>query len=432
LAYGSTQSRNLVGYKDLILKNHNFRYLWFGQIVSLLGDWFNLIASASLIANLTKSGLAVGGLFVVRMLAPFLISPIAGVFADRYNRKKLLILCDILRAIVVSGFLLVREPGQVWLLYTLTAIQLAISGFFYPARSAILPEVVSKNELGAANALGSSTWSIMLSLGAALGGLVAGQWGIYPSFVIDALSFLISAILITQIHYEQLFQQKETSATIIGAFKEYVDGIRYLLENRGILIISLLKAANSLTTGSFQVIQVYLAEQFYVIGTGGSISLGLIYAVVGAGTGVAPILARKFTADQDRPMRIAIIVGWAITVVGLVLTAPIPAFWLFLLGVLVRGLGGGINWVFSTQILLQSVPNRVQGRVFSTEFAAMTLAGAVAAYLGGWGMDQPAIGISEIIWAMAISSLAIGALWTFYFIVRDKKNQQEIRQTTST
>jgi MFS family permease len=432
LAYGSTQSRNLVGYKDLILKNHNFRYLWFGQIVSLLGDWFNLIASASLIANLTKSGLAVGGLFVVRMLAPFLISPIAGVFADRYNRKKLLILCDILRAIVVSGFLLVREPGQVWLLYTLTAIQLAISGFFYPARSAILPEVVSKNELGAANALGSSTWSIMLSLGAAFGGLVAGQWGIYPSFVIDALSFLISAILITQIHYEQLFQQKETSATIIGAFKEYVDGIRYLLENRGILIISLLKAANSLTTGSFQVIQVYLAEQFYVIGTGGSISLGLIYAVVGAGTGVAPILARKFTADRDRPMRIAIIVGWAITVVGLVLTAPIPAFWLLLLGVLVRGLGGGINWVFSTQILLQSVPNRVQGRVFSTEFAAMTLAGAVAAYLGGWGMDQPAIGISEIIWAMAISSLAIGALWTFYFIVRDKKNQQEIRQTTST
>ena len=167
-----------VGYIELVRGNPNFRYLWFGQIVSLLGDWFNLIASASLIGLLTQSGVAVGALFVVRMLAPFLISPIAGVFADRYNRKKLLIVADLSRATVVLGFLFVRAPEHVWFLYLLTAVQLAIGGFFYPARGAILPDLVSDNELGAANALGSATWSIMLSLGAALGGLAAGQWGI--------------------------------------------------------------------------------------------------------------------------------------------------------------------------------------------------------------------------------------------------------------
>ena len=94
-----------VGYFELILQNANFRWLWGGQVVSLLGDWFNLIASAILIAELTDSGLALGILFTIRMLAPFAVAPIAGIFADRYNRKHLLIITDIVRAVVVLGFL---------------------------------------------------------------------------------------------------------------------------------------------------------------------------------------------------------------------------------------------------------------------------------------------------------------------------------------
>lgn len=148
----TTQSQtrpSAVGYVELVRRNVDFRHLWMGQIVSLLGDWFNLIASAALVGMLTRSGLAIGSLFVVRMLAPFLISPIAGVVADRYNRKFILIVVDLVRAVVVFGFLLVRTPGDVWLLYTLTAVQLALSGFFFPARNAILPDVTRPNELGA-------------------------------------------------------------------------------------------------------------------------------------------------------------------------------------------------------------------------------------------------------------------------------------------
>jgi hypothetical protein len=85
------KTEGTVGYGELVRGNRAFRLLWFGQIISLLGDWFDLIASASLVAELTQSGLAVGGLFVVRMLAPFLMSPIAGVVADRYNRKRILV-----------------------------------------------------------------------------------------------------------------------------------------------------------------------------------------------------------------------------------------------------------------------------------------------------------------------------------------------------
>ncbi len=110
-ADASTRNPAPVGYRALVRQNHNYRSVWFGEIVSLFGDWFNLIASASLVSRLTGSGLAVGGLFVVRMLAPFVISPLAGVWADRYNRRKLLVATDLSRAVVVMGFLLVRSPG---------------------------------------------------------------------------------------------------------------------------------------------------------------------------------------------------------------------------------------------------------------------------------------------------------------------------------
>ena len=90
------------------------------------------------------------------MLAPFLVSPIAGVVADRYNRKHILIAADLLRVAVVLAFLLVRDAGHVWLLYTLTALQFAVSGFFYPARNSILPELAGERQLGAMNALSSA------------------------------------------------------------------------------------------------------------------------------------------------------------------------------------------------------------------------------------------------------------------------------------
>lgn len=410
-----------VGYLDLVRENANYRNLWLGQVVSLLGDWFNLIASAALIASLTQSGLAVGGLFVIRMLAPFLVSPIAGVVADRYNRKVLLILTDLARAVIVLGFIFVREPAHVWILYVLTGIQLAVSGFFYPARSAILPDVVSQSELGAANALGSATWSIMLSLGAALGGFVAGSWGIYPSFIIDAGTFLVSAFFISRMKYHPSEIGTISGGSILVGVTEYIDGIRYLVSQREILVVSLLKAANSLATGAFQVLQVYLAERIYVIGEGGSTSLGLMYALVGAGTGLGPIWARIMTRDEAPKMRIAIFLSFLVSFVGLALVAPFPAFWLVLLGTFLRGFGGGVNWVFSTQLLLQSVPKNVMGRVFSTEFAIMTLASAAAAYAGGWGIDQHTFPLNTVIWGMAAMVLIFGFLWAAWVLKNPKR-----------
>ena len=407
-----------VGYVQLVRENPNFRYLWSGQIVSLLGDWFNLIASAALIASLTQSGVAVGGLFVVRMLAPFLVSPFAGVAADRYNRKHLLIATDIARAITVFGFLLVREPGQVWLLYALTAIQLAISGFFFPTRNAILPDIVVREELGAANALSSATWSVMLALGAALGGIVAGQWGVYPAFIIDGLTFLLSAALIARIVYHHRPAPEANDQQIGAALGQYVDGLRFLRRHTDNLVITMHKGAFALVAGgAFAVIQVVLAEEIFVIGEGGGTGLGLLYATMGIGTGVGPIIARRFTGDRDGPLRIALALSYGMAAIGIAMMAPLASFPVVLVGTILRGVGGGIGWVFATQLLLQLVPDRVRGRVFSTEFAFFTLMSAISSAAGGWLLDNTSLGISGLLWLTAGALLVPGLLWALWSFV---------------
>lgn len=407
-----------VGYIELLRCNRNFRSLWYGQVISLLGDWFNLIASASLLAELSQSGLAIGGLFVVRMLAPFLISPIAGIAADRYNRKRILISTDLTRAVTVLGFLLVREPEQVWLLYALTAVQLGISGVFFPTRNAILPELVSQRELGAANAISSATWSVMLAMGAALGGLAAGVWGNQPAFVIDAFTFVASAAFIARIDYHQISDFTSRDGTVSAALQQYLDGIRYLRKHLDILIIAFHKSAVALTvSGGFQVIQVTVAEQIFVIGEGGGISLGLMYAAVGVGTGIGPIIARIFTGDGNRPLRLAIIGGYLVSAAGLIIVSPLQSFAVVLLGTTLRGIGAGIVWVFSTQLLLQIVPSRVRGRVFATEYALFTLMSAGgAAYVGG-AVDS-GMGISTLLVLMAILVSIPGLLWSVWLLVR--------------
>ena len=403
-----------VSYTDLLRNNRNFRFLWFGQIVSLLGDWFNLVASAALVGLLTQSGLAVGSLFVVRMLAPFVVSPITGVVADRYNRKYILIAADLVRATVVLGFLLVRDAGDVWLLYTLTAVQLALSGFFYPARTSILPELASERELGAMNALSSATWSVMLALGAALGGLVAGVWGIYPAFVLDALTFLLSAALLAQIRMPARLASAAAEKTVAAAVRQYIDGLRYLREHLDILIITLQKAILSLfLSAGFQVVLVAISQQVFIVGEGGGIGMGLMFGLAGVGSGIGPILARKMTGDDGPTLRKAIAVAYLISVLGAAVTAPLLNLPLVLLGIIVRVIGSGIVWVFSTQLLLQSVPGRVHGRVFATEFMFFYLGSALASSVVGAALDSN-LSISAIIWWMTGLTLFPMALWTLW------------------
>ena len=406
------------GYLALIRGNRNFRNLWCGQIVSLFGDWFNLIASASLVASLTGSSIAVGGLFVARMLAPFLVSPFAGVAADRYNRKHLLILTDVVRAVVVLGFLLVDSRELLWLVYALTFVQLAMHGVFFPTRNSILPDIVSPKDLGAANAITGATWSVMLAMGAAAGGLVAGGWGIRPAFVIDSATFLLSIVFIAKIRYQP--PRRVSHDTSLGAaLSDYLDGLRYLGRHRDILVIVLQKAALTLfVVGAFEVLQVAVARDVFAIGDGGGISLGMMYAAIGVGSGLGPILARAITGDRERPLRIAIFVSYIVMAIGLTIVATLDSFGAVLIGTTIRSMGGGTLWVFTSQLLLQLVPEHIRGRVFATEYALLTLSMAMSAGLAGWSLDQSTLAISGLLTWMSGAILVPGALWAGWIFCR--------------
>jgi MFS family permease len=412
-----------VGYVELVRSNRNYRYLWLGQVVSLLGDWFNLIASATLVAVLTESGLAVGGLFVVRMLAPFLVSPIAGVVADRFNRKHILIVTDLGRALTLLGFLLVRDPSDIWLLYLLTGIQMGISGFFAPTRSAILPDLVSDRELGAANTLSAATWSVMLSLGAALGGIVSGVWGVYPAFIIDSLTFLVSALFILQIRTESLpAPEAQGVHPLRAALATYLEGLAYLKNHRAILVTALHKAMIASMAGStFEIVLVAVAEKIFTIGVGGGIGLGFMFMMTGVGSGISPILTRAFTGDDNRRLSIAIAAGYAMVAIGYLVVTPLASFGVTLFGILLRGLGGGVVWAFSSQLLLQQVPAQVRGRVFASEFAMFMLAAAIGAFLVGRALD--AVAISSVVAGLGALILVPGVLWTLWIVGQMRRGE---------
>jgi MFS family permease len=206
---------------------------------------------------------------------------------------------------------------------------------------------------------------------------------------------------------------------------QYIEGVRYLRENLDILAITLQKAAVALTvSGAFQVVQVALTERVFVIGEGGGTSLGLLYAAGGVGTGLGPILVRRFTADRERSMRIAILIAYGLSSLGLLISAPLWNFPVLLLGTLFRGVGVGINWVFTTQLLLQLLPDRVRGRVFSTEFAFLTLASAISAALGGWALDSLGLSNSDLLWWMAGLTLIPGILWLAWITTGRKRRLQ--------
>ncbi len=145
--------------------NKNFLRFWLAGVISQLGNWFNYIAIFVLLNELTGSGAAVSWFLIAKFMPTAILAPVSGVIADRFSRRKIMIFCDVSRIFVVLGFLLVREPGQVWLIFALALLQESIWSFYDPARRAAVPNICRPEELHLANVLSGATWSIMLAVG---------------------------------------------------------------------------------------------------------------------------------------------------------------------------------------------------------------------------------------------------------------------------
>ena len=214
--------------------------------MSQLGDWFDTIALYTLLSKLTAdSGRAIGLLLVARFLPSFIVGTLSGVIVDRFSRRTIMIVSDLMRALVVLGFLLVRRPDQVWIVYALTILQLVFSTFFEPAKTAAIPSIVAGRELLAANAIASATWSVMLTLGAAFGGIVTGWFGTDVAFIVDSLTYLVSAWLIASVHFPRRPKRVKSKLTIGKALglTDAIEGARYVRERPRVFALLMVKPA---------------------------------------------------------------------------------------------------------------------------------------------------------------------------------------------
>ena len=378
-----------VGYIDLLRRNRNFRQLWLGQVVSQMGDWFDTIALYTIILNLTGSGRDVGLLLVARFVPSFLFGPLSGVVADRFSRRTIMIVSDVLRAVVVLGFLLVRRADQLWIVYVLTVAQLALSTFFEPAKTAAIPSIVSERELVAANAISSVTWSVMLTLGAAIGGVITGWFGTDAAFILDALSYLLSAVLIFNVRLPKRQKRPREKLTVSRALgiSETIEGARYVKRRPYVFALLMVKPAWGIGGGILTLLAVF-GERIFPVGKSAATGIGVLFAARGIGTAVGPIVARRLAGEGKKSLQLSIGIAFLI---GGAFYMAFGAATSFIFALIVLGIahtGGSILWVFSTVLLQRTVEDNFRGRVFAAELALLTLTMAASNYVTGELLDR--------------------------------------------
>ncbi len=357
-----------------VLRNGNFTRLWLGQMVSFVGDYFYFLAIPIAVNRLTGSTLAVGLSMIFEAAPMLLLGPLAGVFVDRWDRKRTMIVADVLRGLLVLLCLLVRTADMVWLLYVVGFLMSCVSRFFFPARGAVMPLIVrDKDDLLAANTLMQTTEMAALLAGPALAGLTIGLWGEPVAFVADSISFFVSAAVISTMYLASRPAGEPARGGVGAVWSELREGVAYLFANRTLVAVLLCLVVVQLGVGAINVIWVPYLQRTFGVGPEG---LGVVDAVQGAGMVVGG-LALGLVAAR---LRKAAIVGGGLVIIGLAIAAMglVPAFGYLL--ALSFCLGLVLTPAQSSLItLLQlAVPNRRLGRVNSAMNALVTVAGLLS------------------------------------------------------
>ena len=225
---------SLSAYWRLVRENPNFRRLWMAQVVSELGDWFYALSIYSLLLELTGRAASVGLAVVLQVLPQTFVIPTAGVVNDRISRKQVMIAADVARAVIVLGMLLVRSSATVWLVFPLLLLETVMAAFFEPARSSVIPNITVPDKVLVANTLSSTTWSFNLAVGATLGGTVAAVLGRDAVFVLNALSFLVSAWLIRRMRFNEPHTEGGAPLRLreLADYSPILEGARYVVGAR--------------------------------------------------------------------------------------------------------------------------------------------------------------------------------------------------------
>lgn len=388
--------------RELLVRNRDFRRLFLASVVSLAGDWFSFVAVAGLVTELTGRPGAPAFVYAATVLPVFAASPIAGALADRFDRKRILVIADLARVPIALALCLAAWWHSAALAIAAVVALAVGASFSDPIASAATPNLVDADELAAAQSLMGAVWGSMLMVGAGIGGLVAELFGRQAAFAVDAASFLASAWLIAGIR--RPMQQAEPGARDAGSVR---DALGYIRTTPIVLRLVFAKVGVSSANGVVGLLPAFAARRF--AGTG--IATGLLFAARGLGAMLGPMLARSVVGAT--PGRRAIV--WVCGVSTLSFCAVYAVFPLTgvfvgaLVLVILAHLGGGAQWSLSTYGLQRETPDHFRGRVMSLDYGLATLwigASSIAA-----GLLADARGEVAATWWLAAAGAGYGLIW---------------------
>ena len=401
-------------YGQLIRENRDFRQLWIAAVISMLGEWFNTIALFFLILEYTGSEFLLGMLFTVRMAGFAILQPFIGLLADRYNRKTLMVVSNLLQAVFALCFLLVNDSSDIVWMIGLSGLMMVLHGVYMTAERAALPNVVSEEDLATANALDAASWSTALCIGAMLGGVVVSIWGTDTAFIVDSVTFLVGTLFLVNLTIPQTIDESMKGPWLSTGIQNIKSGWRRIRSQPALFRIVFAKASWNIAGGGLAGVYLVLMGAD-VQGFGAAFGFGLFFFARGVGTGLGPILARAFLKNEDAWPSL---VGYLIIVSGfvyfLVGISVSYALWITVLLVILAHSASGANWVLSTVMMQQWVEDEVRGRVFSTDMLILSVAFSTSTSVAGYLMENTDIGIQSGIMmfasVMVLSGIAF-SLW---------------------
>ena len=379
-------------YVGLLLRNADFRRVYIATLISLAGDWFMMVALYDLVLSQTGSATLISLVNVCLGLPALVVTPWAGNLIDRTDRRRLMVLVDLLRA----GLALLP------LAFVAVAGLSAGSGFFDPAAEAAAPNLVAPEDLGRANALLGSAWGTMLMVGSALGGLVATHFGRNVAFALNALSFLLSALLLLRIktpfsehqpHHESTVTLRE-SLSEAGQFSRRSPQVVALLCGKGLL---------GLVLGMTSLLSVF-AEKVFLRGSEG---ISMLFVARGFGALIGPFV---LFALVSRPSLRTTMIAPCLMIysLGYAALSKSSTLELGLIPVVIGHMGGGAMWQATTFAMQKAVPDALRGRLFAFDQAILAIAYSSSTI--GVGLLVDAYGARPVFFVLALVGAGLGLL----------------------
>lgn len=337
----------------LLLRRPVFARLFAAVTISLVGDWLTFVAISVLAASRGHGALALAGVLAAHTLPGALASPVAGVLADRFDRRTLLLFASLAQALLTVGMAVAALQDRLGAVQLLLVARSAVAAIVPPAEAAALRHVVDDEELLAANALVASTWSLAYVGGMALGGALA-TLGPALAILLDAGTFVASAALVATLPRMRPPPRAEGASGGFGG--DVADALVHLRARPALLRATLAKVPVSVAGGGAWLALNLAASTFHPLGSA-ALSLGVLQAARGAGTGVGPLLA---TALARRGIARSSLAGAAYVLAfsGMVAFAYLRSWLALLVAALAWGTGSGANWVLSQSALQRRAGGR--------------------------------------------------------------------------